>query len=115
MVAAELQHMKSQNFEFLRSHRAVLAVLSAFAERYAQDDPASSLIKQRRFVERVVPAIYERYHLVPPLSDNLNDLMTAEATARTYERAAQELRARVLGAVTSNGNSVGADMRAETR
>jgi type I restriction enzyme R subunit len=70
--------MKSQNFEFLRASRAVLADLAGFAERYAHEDPASSLIKQRSFVEHVVTAIYERYRLRPPFSDNLNDLMNAE-------------------------------------
>jgi type I restriction enzyme R subunit len=43
--------MKSVNFEFLRARRAVLAELAGFAERYAHEDPASSLIKQRSFVE----------------------------------------------------------------
>lgn len=78
VLDAEIANMKSQNFEFLRAHRAVLADLAGFAERYAHEDPASSLIKQRSFVEQAVAAIYERYHLRPPFSDNLNDLMTAE-------------------------------------
>ena len=56
--------MKSQNFEFLRPKRAVLADLACFAERYAHSDPASSLIKQRSFVEQLVIAIYE---VSPPL------------------------------------------------
>ncbi len=70
--------MKSQNFELLRPKRAVLADLAGFAERYVYQDPASSLIKQRSFVEHVVAAIYERYRLLPPYSDNLNDLMNAK-------------------------------------
>jgi type I restriction enzyme R subunit len=37
----------------------VLADLAGFAERYAHEDPASSLIKQRSFVEHAVAAIYE--------------------------------------------------------
>jgi type I restriction enzyme R subunit len=78
MVGPEVANMKSQNFEFLRANGAVLADLAGFAERYAHEDPASSLIKQRSFVERIVVAIYERYRLRPPFSDNLNDLMTAE-------------------------------------
>ena len=64
----EVPFMKSQNFEFLRPKRAVLADLAGFAERYAHDDPASSLIKQRSFVEHVVGAVYERYRLRPPFS-----------------------------------------------
>ncbi len=67
--------MKSQNFEFLRARRATLADLAGFAERYVYDDPASSLIKQRSFVEHAVAAIYASYRLRPPYSDNLNDLM----------------------------------------
>ncbi len=70
--------MKSSNFEFLRPRRPTLADLAGFAERYAHDDPASSLIKQRSFVEQVVVGIYEAYRLRPPFSDNLNDLMNAE-------------------------------------
>lgn len=71
--------MKSQNFEFLRPKRAVLADLAGFAERYAHEDPASSLIKQRSFVEFVVSFIYQCYRLRPPYSDNLNDLLSTEA------------------------------------
>jgi len=67
--------MSSQNFEFLRPTREVLADLAGFAEQYAHSDPTSSLIKQRSFVEVAVNAIYDRYRLRPPFSDNLNDLM----------------------------------------
>ena len=70
--------MKSQNFEFLRPKRAAFADLAGFAEHYAHSDPASSLIKQRSFVEQVVAAIYQRYRLLPPYSDSLNDLLRAE-------------------------------------
>ena len=69
MSLAEIPTMKSQNFEFLRLRRGVFADLAGFAERYAHDDPASSLIKQRSFVEHAVAAIYDRYHLSPPYSD----------------------------------------------
>lgn len=57
MVDADIPNMKSQNFEFLRPKREVLADLAGFAERYAHEDPASSLIKQRSLVEHVVTAI----------------------------------------------------------
>lgn len=81
--------MNSQNFEFLRDKRAVLADLAGFAERYAHEDPASSLIKQRSFVEHVVTAIYERYRLLPPFSDNLNDLMNAEPFRQSVPEVVQ--------------------------
>src|SRR5690349_14606958 len=38
MASPEIPHMKSQNFEYLRSRRAVQADLAAFAERYAHED-----------------------------------------------------------------------------
>jgi type I restriction enzyme R subunit len=75
MVPGQIPQMKSQNFEFLRPKRAVLADLAGFAEQYAHSDPAGSLGKQRGFVELVVHAIYDAYHLPRPWSDNLNDLM----------------------------------------
>src|SRR5215813_7921143 len=89
MVGEEIANMKSQNFEFLRPERGVLADLAGFAERYAHEDPASSLIKQRSFVEHVVSAIYGRYHLRPPFSDNLNDLMTAEPFRQSVPEVVQ--------------------------
>jgi type I restriction enzyme R subunit len=85
----EVSGMKSQNFEFLRARRAGLADLAAFAERYAHEDPASSLIKQRSFIEHAVGAIYERYHLRPPYSDNLNDLMNETAFRQSVPEVVQ--------------------------
>jgi type I restriction enzyme, R subunit len=87
--ASDTSAMKSQNFEFLRAKREVLADLAGFAERYAHEDPASSLIKQRSFVEHVVTAIYERYRLRPPLSDSLNDLMSAEPFRQSVPEVVQ--------------------------
>lgn len=81
--------MKSQNFEFLRPKRAPFADLAGFAERYAYSDPASSLIKQRSFVEQAVAAIYERYRLLPPYSDNLNDLLNAEPFRQSVPEVVQ--------------------------
>jgi type I restriction enzyme R subunit len=92
--------MKSRNFEFLRQKRAVLADLAGFAERYAHEDPASSLLKQRSFVEQAVPAIYERYRLRPPDSDNLNELMTAEP----FRRSVPEVVLNKLHTVRKAGN-----------
>lgn len=79
--------MKSRNFEFLRPKRAVLADLAGFAEQYTHSDPASSLIKQRSFVEIVVASIYELAHIRPPFSDNLNDLLNEEAFRQTVPLA----------------------------
>lgn len=92
--------MKSVNFEFLRARRAVLADLAGFAERYVYDDPASSLIKQRSFVEHAVAAIYESYRLRPPYSDNLNDLMNETA----FRQAVPEVVQNKLHAVRKGGN-----------
>ncbi|MBZ4332705.1 DEAD/DEAH box helicase family protein [Corallococcus interemptor] len=92
--------MKSANFEFLRARRAVLADLAGFAERYAHEDPASSLIKQRSFVGHAVAAIYEIYRLRPPYSDNLNDLMNETA----FRQAVPEVVQNKLHAVRKAGN-----------
>src|SRR6266850_1156255 len=100
VASMEEENMRSQNFEFLRSKRAVLADLAGFAERYAHEDPPSSLIKQRSFVEHVVAALYEEYRLRPPFSDNLNDLMTAE----TFRQAVPEVVQNKLHTVRKAGN-----------
>lgn len=100
MLLREVTPMKSQNFEFLRSKRAVLADLGGFAERYAHDDSTSSLIKQRSFVETVVVAIYDGYRLRPPLSDNLNDLMNAES----FRQSVPDVVQNKLHAVRKAGN-----------
>jgi type I restriction enzyme R subunit len=90
MLGKEITPMKSQNFEFLRGKRSTLADLAGFAERYAHSDPASSLIKQRTFVEHVVGAIYGDYRLEPPFSDNLNDLLNAEPFTQSVPRVVQD-------------------------
>ncbi|MBK8997358.1 MAG: DEAD/DEAH box helicase family protein [Myxococcales bacterium] len=100
MLESEVPFMKSQNFEFLRAKRAVLADLAGFAEKYVHSDPASSLIKQRGFVEQIVTAIYETYRLRPPFSDNLNDLMNAEP----FRQSVPEVVQNKLHAVRKSGN-----------
>lgn len=100
MVGSEIESMTSQNFEFLRTAHAVLADLAGFAERYAHSDPASSLIKQRTFVEHVVTTIYDAYRLRPPFSDNLNDLMNAEP----FRQAVPEVVQNKLHTVRKAGN-----------
>lgn len=92
--------MKSQNFEFLRPKRAVLADLGGFAERYAHSDPASSLLKQRGFIEQLVGAIYDAYRLGYPYSDNLNDLMNGE----DFRHAVPDIVLEKLHAVRKAGN-----------
>jgi type I restriction enzyme, R subunit len=92
--------MKSQNFEFLRAKRAMLADLAGFAERYAHGDPTSSLVKQRTFVEQVVALIYGEYRLRPPSADHLNVLMTAEP----FEESVPEVVRNKLHIVRKAGN-----------
>jgi type I restriction enzyme R subunit len=84
----------------LRARRAVLADLGGFAESYAHSDPASSLLKQRSFVEHVVLAIYEKHRLPMPYSDNLNDLMTADP----FRAAVPEVVQQKLHTVRKAGN-----------
>ncbi len=99
-ATAEVQYMRSRNFEFLRAKRAVLADLAGFAERYAHEDPSSSLIKQRTFVEHVVKAIYQHYRLAPPYSDNLNDLMNEQS----FRDSVPEVVQNKLHMVRKSGN-----------
>lgn len=90
MSVTEIGPMKSQNFEFLRGKRATLADLAGFAEHYAHSDPASSLIKQRSFVEQAVLAIYDAYRLMPPYSDNLHDLLIEDSFKQAVPRVVQD-------------------------
>jgi type I restriction enzyme R subunit len=100
LVRDEIPPMKSENFEFLRTGHAVLADLAGFAERYAHEDPSSSLLKQRSFVEHAVAAIYERYQLYRPLSDNLNDLLSETS----FRQAVPEVVQQKLHTVRKAGN-----------
>ncbi|MEO7032379.1 MAG: DEAD/DEAH box helicase family protein [Polyangiaceae bacterium] len=93
--------MKSQNFEFLRAKRPVLADLGGFAEQYAHSDPQGSLTKQRALVELVVSEIYTAYRLQPPQSDNLNDLMGAEP----FRQSVPEVVQNKLHALRKAGNA----------
>ncbi|MFZ4580661.1 MAG: DUF4145 domain-containing protein, partial [Myxococcota bacterium] len=71
----EVTMVQSVHFEFLRERRPYLADLAAFAERYAEPDPPSALLKLRSFAERVVEAVYDGYQLPQLLDANLNDLL----------------------------------------
>lgn len=71
MASPEIASMKSHNFEFLRPKREVLADLAGFAERYAHEDPAGSLLKQRSFVEVAVAAIYDAIASALPIRTTL--------------------------------------------
>lgn len=102
--------MKSQNFEFLRAKRAVLADLGGFAEAYAYSDPGSSLLKQRAFVEHVVAVIYDTYRLRPPYTDNLNDLMNAEP----FRQSVPDVVQNKLHLVRKAGNEAAHPRRALT-
>jgi type I restriction enzyme, R subunit len=92
--------MMSQNFEFLRAVRPVLADEGGFAEQYVHNDPGGSLVKQRTFVGHVVDAIYETYRLPPLFSDNLNDLMNAEQ----FRQSVPDVVRNKLHAVRKAGN-----------
>lgn len=55
--------MKSQNFDFLRTHNRELADLGGFAEQYAHSDPASALVKLRTFGENLVADFFQHYKI----------------------------------------------------
>lgn len=78
-LGMRVEIMTSRNFEMLRTDFAELAGLGGFAEHYVHSDPASSLIKQRLLVERMVSRIYEKFSLPKPFQPNLLDLLKNES------------------------------------
>ncbi len=67
--------MESKNFEILRKQWPDLAALGGFAEHYTHSDPASSLIKQRTFIERLADWLSRFHQLMTYPNPNLFDLM----------------------------------------
>lgn len=49
--------MTSQNFEFLRPRRAVVADFGGLAESFAHSDPTGPLLNRRRILEEIVARI----------------------------------------------------------
>jgi hypothetical protein len=79
MVVVEISTMQSRNFEFLGTKRVLLGDVVGFPEHYAHEDPASSLLNRRGFVEHLFVESDERYEARTPISDGLSDLTDAEA------------------------------------
>lgn len=68
--------MTSANFEWLRPKWPELASLAAFAEAYANSDPASALVKLRAFAENLTKDVYRDLRLAkPPLRPQFVDLL----------------------------------------
>ena len=63
----EIASMKSQNFEFLRPKRAVLADLAGFAERYAHEIRRARSSSSAASSSTSSPRSTRRYRLRPPL------------------------------------------------
>lgn len=63
----------SVHFEFLRPRRPTLADLGGLAEKYAEPDPPSALVKLRTMAEQMVEIICRDHVLPGPLDANLND------------------------------------------
>ena len=89
-------HVKSLNFEFLRSDWPELASLAGFAEQYAFADPAS-LVKLRSFAEQVVEIVYEKFNLQPPPQARLMELL-CEDSFRQSEAGKEDVSDHVLPA-----------------
>lgn len=68
--------MKSRNFEILRENWPELASLGGFAEAYAHDDPASTLVKLRLFAENLTKDIYRDLGLPKPEQATFVDLLS---------------------------------------
>ncbi|MFV1966604.1 MAG: DEAD/DEAH box helicase family protein [Pirellulaceae bacterium] len=81
-----MSSLNSKNFEFLRRKWEALAALAAFAERYADADPASALVKLRSFAEEIVQTIFHSHGLVKPPQANLHDLLTTHSFSQIVPR-----------------------------
>jgi hypothetical protein len=92
--------MTSQNFEFLRPHRAELADLGAFAERYAYPDPVSSLVKLRSLAEALTWEVYRLLSLERPVPDDFVNLLTSWQFKTATPRIVQDQ----LHAIRKAGN-----------
>lgn len=97
--------MKSLNFEILRSDWPELAELGGFAERYAHEDPTSSLVKLRTFAEKLVESLYYQLGLQKPAQDNLIDLLNGHAFRQAVPEVVQSKlhRLRVKGNKAAHG------------
>jgi len=71
--------LKSVNFEFLRTQWPEMAELGGFAERYAYQDPTSSLVKLRAFAEQLAEFLYYHHGLSRPIQAHLIDLLNEHA------------------------------------
>lgn len=67
--------MKSINFELLRSKWPYLADLGGFAESYVHNDPSSSLVKLRSYIEEMLLWVYDAVKIDKPYQANLYDLL----------------------------------------
>ena len=103
--------MKSENFEILRDEWPELASLGGFAEAYAHDDPASSLVKLRLFTENLTKDIYRDLGLPEPDQPTFVELLKNPAfTAITPKAVLNKLHAlRIHGNKAAHGEPVRPD------
>lgn len=103
--------MRSKNFEMLRDEWPELASLGGFAEAYAHEDPASSLVKLRMFTENLTKDIYRELNLPKPDQPSFVDLLRNPAfTAITPRVLLNKLHAlRIHGNKAAHGEPVEPD------
>lgn len=82
--------MTSLNFEMLRRKWPEIADLGALAERYAHNDPETSLVKQRNMIELIVRWLYREERLPEGYRSNLFDLIKGDAFTSVIPTAVVE-------------------------
>lgn len=74
--------MRSVNFEFLRENNEELADLGGFAEKYAHDDPQSSLVKLRQYGENLTLDFFGHFGIPREPGASFYELLDALKDAR---------------------------------
>jgi len=70
-----VQHIRSQNFSFMRVYDPQFERLGALAERYFADDPNTCLVKLRQFGELLAQETAARTGLYTSAEESQSDLL----------------------------------------
>lgn len=91
----------SANFEFMEEHSARLVRLAAFAERYANDDPASAIAKLRTFAEVLAKLVAARQGVYRQERDSFDEVLRR----LVYERVLPRGIADIFHTLRKSGNA----------
>ncbi len=100
--------IKSLNFEMLRNQWPDWANLGATAETYVYNDPESSLVKLRNYIELIVRWLYRKERLPEGFRSSLYDLIAAHSFKSVMpEQITMKLEAiRIHGNRAAHGDTI---------